>query len=447
MTTVNGNTCTDHDKVCNTNNVISSSSSCGDSTAVILLAGLPASGKSSLAQKLRKQFDYHNNTCTTDDCHRRRLIHIEYDVLEEDLLLLSSTEEDEETSNDDDICWKNRRRDAWNQARQIAIEQMEKEIQSETVINDDSSSRRSTNTVILMDDNFHLRGMRKQIHRSLLRYQQHQQPTSMNMNLRFGTLYIKTPINICLERNRVRSGRRRVPDDVIIKMDAAFEPPRTAWEVDSSMTINYNNNNVNNNNCVSSEHDDDNEDDECFTTKTIDSIIKFIVEDCPIIIDTTTTIAESEGKSVADRTKTLENQIHNLDKLLRSYVGRVAKFDKSYAGAANMGRKQLMQDFKAGRCCRLLLIDDDDGGVDNNNDNDNDIEGTTSIDYSRLVDSFLDLIVPVVGTTTITNVNFNTSTSASTSGMTNNNDKHDNSTIRSQLKGVLLKDLSVGLSR
>ncbi|OEU16190.1 hypothetical protein FRACYDRAFT_238778 [Fragilariopsis cylindrus CCMP1102] len=402
MTTVNGNTCTDHDKVCNTNHVISSSSPCGDSTTVILLAGLPASGKSSLAQKLRKQFDYHNNTCTTDDCHRRRLIHIEYDVLEEDLLLLSSTEEYEETSNNDDTCWKNRRRDAWNQARQIAIEQMEKEMQSETVINDDSSSRRSTNTIILMDDNFHLRGMRKQIHRSLLRYQQQQQSTSLNMNLRFGTLYIKTPINICLERNRVRSGRRRVPDDVIIKMDAAFEPPRTAWEVDSSMTINYNNNNnnnVNNNNCVSSEHDDDNEYDECFTTKTIDNIIKFIVEDCPIIIDTTTTIAEIEGKSVADRTKTLENQIHNLDKLLRSCVGRVAKFDKSYAGAANMGRKQLMQDFKA---------------------------------------------VPVVGTTTTTtNVNFNTSTS----GMTNNNNEHDNSTIRSQLKGILLKDISVGISR
>jgi tRNA uridine 5-carbamoylmethylation protein Kti12 len=435
MTTANGNTRNNHDKVCNTNNV-SSSSSCGDNrTAVILLAGLPASGKSSLAQKLQKRFDYHNNnnTCTKDDCHRRRLIHIEYDVLEEDLLLFSSTEEDEKISNDDDAFWKNRRRDAWNQARQIAIEQMEKGIQ--TVINDDSSSRRNTSTVILMDDNFHLRGMRKHIHRSLLKYHQ-QQPSSMNMNLRFGTLYIKTPINTCLERNRIRSGRRRVPDDVIIKMDASFEPPRTAWEVDSSMTINYNNNvNNNNNNCVSSEHDDDN-DDEFFTTETINKIMKFIIEDCPIIIDTAESEAENLEQSIADRTKTLENQIHNLDKLLRSYVGKVAKFNNSYAGAANAGRKQLMKDFKAGHHCRsLLLIADDE--VDNDNDNDN--EGTTSsIDYSRLVDTFLDFVVPVVDTTT-TDVNVNTSTNETT----NNNGKHGNNTIRSQLKDTLLKDLLV----
>lgn len=372
-----------------------SSSQCSD-TAVILFTGLPASGKSTLAQKLQERF-YHNTTDNSETsttktegnfCHR--LIHIEYDVLED--FLLPSTDENFEVNN----CgvW-NRRREAWNKARQKAMEQMGQEIQknvkekkiSSLDLNNTTSSQTlnatpSPSTIILMDDNFHLRGMRKQIHRLLLRYQP----------IRFGILHVQTPINVCLERNRIRAGLRRVPDDIILKMDAAFESPRATWEVNSTMTINYSNSS----NCYVYDED------ESFTAQTtIDKIIKFI-ECCPTIVDTTGSEKDLEQQAI-DRTKTLESQIQKIDKLLRSYVGRVAKFDKAYAGAANAGRKQLMQEFKAGRS----LIE-----VDNKNKS-----------VNRLLDAFLDLVVPV---DTISD---------------NSNSEHDY-ILRLQLQNTL-KDLSL----
>jgi len=81
----------------------------------------------------------------------------------------------------------------------------------------------------------------------------------------------------------------------------------------------------------------------------------------------------------------------------------VAKFDKAYAGAANAGRKQLMQEFKAGRS----LIE-----VDNKNKS-----------VNRLLDAFLDLVVPV---DTISD---------------NSNSEHDY-ILRLQLQNTL-KDLSL----
>jgi len=86
---------------------------------------------------------------------------------------------------------------------------------------------------------------------------------------------------------------------------------------------------------------------------------------------------------------------------LRSCVGRVAKFDKTYAKAANMARKKLMQEFKAGRRFEFEIAD--------NNDNCDRI----------VVDVFLDLVVPV-------------DNNAASSTCT---DAH--STIRSQLKDAL----------
>ena len=41
--------------------------------------------------------------------------------------------------------------------------------------------------------------------------------------------------------------------------------------------------------------------------------------------------------------------MHKVDKLLRLYVGRVAKFNKAYARSANTGRKKLMEDIKTSR--------------------------------------------------------------------------------------------------
>lgn len=349
--------------------------------SVILFAGLPASGKSTLVRKLMKRFNEDDRTSNdphtaerAKDCEAiYRSIHIEYDNLEDSLLSSVDIEKNDIYGNGDEIG--NRRRDAWNQARQHATELMQQEIQK--IIAGGEFSTSSTNvspmvsneTIILMDDNFHLRGMRKQIHRLLLSYRP----------IRFGILYLETPLDICLERNRKRLGRRQIPSYIIGKMSTSFEPPRVAWEVCSTKTIvNY-----------------DSSEDDCVVIQTkFEEIVKFI-ENCPNIVELPSDDAaeiDVEQQAV-DRAKTRESQIHSLDKLLRSYVGRVAKFDKTFAKKANSARKAVMEEFKAGR-----------------------------VDNECIGDAFLELVVPI-GSPSITEADF---------------DAH--STIRSQLREVL--DLS-----
>lgn len=312
--------------------------------SVILLIGLPASGKSTLARELKERFN--QDDVTSNDRHTSereekddetisRFIHIEYDDLED--FLLSSV--DMEINGTSSNCNKNenRQRDAWNQARQHAMERMEQEIQKiskrgelspSSACSTNTSSNISNRTVILMDDNFHFRGMRKKIHRLLLSYR----PIS------FGIIYLATPVKVCLERNRNRLGRRQIHSDIIFKMSTLFETPRAAWEVCSTKTVvNY-----------KSAEDD---------TK-FDDIVKFI-EFCPNIVELPPDAATKYdlGQQAADRAKTRLNRMHNLDKLLRCYVGRVAKFDKTFAKKANLARKKVIEEFKAGRSDNSCVTD------------------------------------------------------------------------------------------
>jgi len=310
-------------------------------TAVILFTGLPASGKSALAEILRERFHQY--------CHQH-LVHIEYDSLES-FLLSSMIEKEQGNLVTQHLDGGILQRTAWKRARQEAVKQMEQEIKMNANEKKSSSVYSKTtkapygtlnghqsslpSTIILMDDNFHLRGMRKQIHRLLLKYRL----------IRFGILHVQTPVDICLERNHNRTGRRKVPDEVILKMNAAFESPKTFWEVNSTIMIDFANKSTTFNGV--SEYD------EGFTAATatqatIENIIEFI-NNCPVIINTTENDILLEHQIAVDRTKTSQNQMHKVDKLLRLYVGRVAKFNKAYARSANAGRRKLMEDIKASR--------------------------------------------------------------------------------------------------
>ena len=275
---------------------------------VILLVGLPASGKSTLAKEL---------------ISKRELVHIEYDDIEDDIFLLGSKFDDSNgqvktADKADDEEENSQRRQAWNQARNEAIKKLQEILHG-------SSDKPD---VIIMDDNYHLRGMRKEIHRLLLNHQP----------IRFGIIWVTTPLEICLERNHTR--RRKVPDYVILRMNESFEPPtRVIWEK-NYITVTE--------------------------TTPLDDILNFI-DNCPDIID----LPEGPDleQQAADRAKTLSSQIHAFDKLLRSFVGQIAKYDKRYARAANDARKALLQQLKES----LLEID--------NNVN--------------LKEAFIDLVIPL----------------------------------------------------
>jgi tRNA uridine 5-carbamoylmethylation protein Kti12 len=241
---------------------------------IVLLGGLPASGKSTLARQLVKHYP-------------KNAIHLEYDELEDSL---AST------------MLENDRREAWNLARQMALKQLEEQL----------LENGRTYRIFLVDDNFHLRGMRKQIHRLLLRYKP----------IRFGIIWLATPKEECLRRNQGR--KRRIPVHVMEKMNQIIEPPRAAWE-ENWLNVDQ---------------------------KTpIEAITRFI-DECWDIIDLPDAIDHEQQE--VDRQGTLASQSHNWDKILRGWVGKVAIFDKRLARKANEARKEVIRSLKPKKCdlCR-----------------------------------------------------------------------------------------------
>jgi tRNA uridine 5-carbamoylmethylation protein Kti12 len=241
---------------------------------VILFCGLPASGKSTLAQQVETRF-HEPGKCSA--------IHLEYDALEDEL---ASDQQAPEA-----------RIEAWKQARSLALQELDNKIHE---WRESPHSR----LLILMDDNFHLRGMRKQVHRLLLKHKP----------INFGLIWVDASLDSCLERNQGRE--RQIPEHVISKMEATFEPPRVAWE-------------------------------ECWMrvadSTPIDSVFDF-VSYCREIIDLPDLVHPEE--QAAERAKTQMNQRHQWDKLLRSWVGTTAKYNKQLARGANESRKSLLQKIK-----------------------------------------------------------------------------------------------------
>jgi tRNA uridine 5-carbamoylmethylation protein Kti12 len=360
---------------------------------VLLLLGLPASGKSTLASKLKNEFDNKDNTIILEDEHtnhpypippptktttrrrrkRRRFVYIEYDAIEESLLQNRTTvttinnsnhiikvDQDNDYENNESLerqqqqqqqllLLQKHQREAWNQARVMAMEILQHELEAAVVFSTanhnnagcqhtmdiEEETATALSTIILLDDNFHLRGMRKQIHRLLLRYNNNNNNNNKeSIRVQFGILWITCSVEMCLERNRQRNIqqqqqqqqqqqlRDQVTDQIIRTMNETFEPPtKAAWEISNTLIISQD--------------------------TSFQRILDF-VEHCPDIVDVVGPSAVEEQQhqqqqATIDRAKTLANQTHKLDQMLRRWVGQIAKYDKNYAKAANVARKELLQ--------------------------------------------------------------------------------------------------------
>ena len=277
------------------------------STTVILLCGLPASGKSSLARNL------------LDKLKNRNVIVIEYDSIERELSTTTSSagrifqgKNLPVDSNDVDIGEYQRL--AWNEARQTALKQLEQSLERK--------ESADSYDVVLMDDNFHLQGMRKQIHRLLLRHLRKDD----SIRIRFGILWKETALETCFERNRLRINP--VPEKTICKIDETKELPRSAWE-SCWMKVSE--------------------------STPLDDVIYFI-ENCKLLVELE---EKSDPELVeAERQKTFRNQRHMWDQKARKWVSKVVQYDRRLAQAANDARKQLIQQLRDDKSDDRALIDE-----------------------------------------------------------------------------------------
>jgi tRNA uridine 5-carbamoylmethylation protein Kti12 len=314
-------------------------------TTVVLLCGLPGSGKSSLAKWLVARC----KGPTTDVCH------VEYDAVEGELLLyyeqaimtaskngVNNSKDHKEVDGSDDYPKSTKKyfdpkknnddaetdfsREIWKRSRSRSLEVLNEHLES---------PQQKQHKIIIMDDNFHLRSMRREIYK-LCQDRQIVADETPCKSIYFLILWLDVSKECCLERNQQRE--RQVPAEVVERMSGTLEPPgKEHWE---QYYLKLQDVPVFLDNADSKKQQQD------ATDLTAERILEFITVDCqtnkispvpppPPPID----LEQLEE----ERRKTRESWLHSWDQRLRSWVGAVAKVSRRDTPKANKARKQLLQ--------------------------------------------------------------------------------------------------------
>ncbi|KAG9267508.1 L-seryl-tRNA(Sec) kinase isoform X1 [Astyanax mexicanus] len=197
-----------------------------------VLCGLPASGKSSLAQVV------------SSELHKQgwRTLILSYDqLISEDAFDFSTAVVDEDGVSRGQTRWRQHRQavlscvesflqdsDAPGHCRieKGVWERFSQVIQQQKIL---QALQKSTPqpVAVLLDDNFYYQSMRYEVYQLARKY-----------STGFCQVYLHCPVEVCLSRNLDRG--RPVPDEVIVEMSKRMESPNAAknnWE-ETSLTLN-----------------------------------------------------------------------------------------------------------------------------------------------------------------------------------------------------------------
>lgn len=249
--------------------------------SVVLFSGLPGAGKSSILREIVKGRE--------DDFKV-----LEYDDIQESLM-------DKASSKDLTL-------EAWRASRRKALELLE-----ENIMNPKYST-------LFVDDNFYLRSMRKQVYQTC----QDALAKRSDTKIRFLLVWLDSSIETCLERNKQRQKNRKVPEEIINRMNHRFEPPseqvkweQTALRLDGSQSIDGN-------------------------VANLRMILQHSLHDSLFIeVDPSTDPATEDLRIQEEQQKTKDSILHQADQSLRCCVQMAAKVRPQGARQANTVKKQL----------------------------------------------------------------------------------------------------------
>lgn len=184
-------------------------------TCFCVLCGLPAAGKSSLAEVLRgraRSRGWDTLLVTYDELIPARDWR-EAEWKQQRKTVLTCLERFlHQTHTLSDQTHKHTDDDVWMHFQQIH-KQSESQTQTQPLL-------------VLLDDNFYYQSMRYQIYQLARKY-----------STGFCQVFLRCSLDVCLQRNQRRS--LRVPDEVLVQMSERMEPPdesRNSWE-QQSLTV------------------------------------------------------------------------------------------------------------------------------------------------------------------------------------------------------------------
>ncbi|KAJ9593971.1 hypothetical protein L9F63_014612 [Diploptera punctata] len=175
---------------------------------IVVLVGLPASGKTTLCKSLKEHFEKQSEG------------NYVFTVCYDEMIPV-----DVAKWQQDDLCWSNSRRNVLKQVAElihclkcsVANVHLSVKYKIETVINFSGRAR----VYIFIDDNMYYRSMRYQYYQLAKLY-----------NVSFCQIYVRCDVNVALTRNSSRDVAAVVPDEIILKMAEKLEAPNvnSRWE-------------------------------------------------------------------------------------------------------------------------------------------------------------------------------------------------------------------------
>jgi tRNA uridine 5-carbamoylmethylation protein Kti12 len=220
---------------------------------------------------------------------------------------------------------------AWRKGRVTASE-----ILKDTLVTHFADDGNASALLIILDDNFHLRSMRRDVYRSC----QDIVKIFPQAKIGFSVVYFTTPLELCLQRNNMRSGKDRVPQDVIRRMASIIEPPEETKPAASFERFH-----------ISIENVKDTFDTNA--TGIINEIFACLLSslESPILPKNELSedqISQLEHQRVLQREETFKCEIQRVDQLLRKLVGAVGRVDKERSREANIIRRSILEMIRQG---------------------------------------------------------------------------------------------------
>lgn len=340
--------------------------------SVVCMCGLPGSGKSTLARSLLDSSVVLDKEGEGGDVRGRSVL-IDYDVLARDLAAATNEgdvasppqPEQEERPQRVLSLFDQSDLDSWRQSRRLALSSLETELKSHfNNVGDGDAAAEGvaslhSHLLVVLDDNFHLRSMRREVHRVCQRVVSSWGEWGGEFRghgaIGFSVLYVDTPLTVCLERNSHRRGKERVPDATVELMAQSIEVPEGATFAASAeaegLRSDYSRrfeacsihikpggdgDREGGSGCHYSAHAD-----------TISDCLMRAVRYQPV------TPPKKRPERDADelreeRRRTRENRLHRSDILLRALVASVGRADRSLGRAANNARRVLLEELRKG---------------------------------------------------------------------------------------------------
>jgi tRNA uridine 5-carbamoylmethylation protein Kti12 len=297
--------------------------------SILLFCGLPGSGKSTVARDvvhLYSKCGGYDRVGVKDEpmiTQMDKVVIIDYDAIAEQ----ESNGAGFDISSSSQFTHHDL--EAWRKSRIIALDVLKNTLS----VHFSSTNKDDATLLVVMDDNFHLRSMRREVYRACQDFL----VTSPEATISFSIAYISAPLKVCLERNDLRGGKQHIPSDVIIRMDDTIEPPDESKPYASFEKFHITINNARHNEDIGRKIFFDIE--QCINESLqspIQARKEFAAEE----------LAQNEQERERQRIETVKCRAQRIDLLLRRLVGAVGRVDKKRSKEANETRKAIMESLR-----------------------------------------------------------------------------------------------------